>query len=328
MWKFLVGFMAFAGACISGVDAWDSGVTAKSKAVAHYVMAVSYDLNGRGIEAIYEYERSIAFDRTQPLPHIRLASYYLRAGLLERSVRELNQVLRLDPTNSQAHYLLALVYSAQKKYDLAAQEYEIILKTAANNDPENVEIYTYLAQLYFSQTKYPQAIEQFQHILAVDPNNSSANYFLATSYLEMHQRDKAKEFFQKTLALDADNDGALNSIAYMNAEEGTNLDHALALARRAVALDPSNGAYYDTLGWVFFKKGMNTQALMALQKAERYIQDPIVYEHMGDVYNAIGQFALARSAWDKSLHLDPHQPQVQAKIEALDNKARAFQHQS
>ena len=60
---------------------------------------------------------------------------------------------RISPQEPQAHYLLALIYSSEHKYDLAASEYEIVLKHAAQNEPANTDIYLYLGQLYYAQGK-------------------------------------------------------------------------------------------------------------------------------------------------------------------------------
>lgn len=331
MGRFLIGILALASACVSAGYAGDEQLEPKSKALAHYIMAVACDLQGQTADAIREYEHAVAFNPAEPLPHLRLAAYDIRNGRLDKAVAQLKTVLNLSPQNFQAHYLLALVYSTQRKYDLAALEYEGILKTASKNDPDNLEIYTYLAQLYFSQNKYTEAIAQFNHIIELQPDNVSANYLLGSAYLEIKQYSKAKALFQKVLTLEPGQDGALNSLAYMYAQDGTNLDEALKMVRKAVAIDSSNGAYYDTLGWVLFKKGMNTEALMALQKAEVYVQDPVVYDHMGDVYKTIGESAMARKFWRKSLDLDPHQPQLQEKIEGLEKtqaqKAQAFKNQ-
>lgn len=326
MWKVTAGLLVFVSACVLGVYAGDAQTQPNSKALAHYIMAVSYDLRGRTGDAVREYGRSIAFDPSEPLPHLRLAAYNIRDGLMDKSVDQLKTVLDLDPKNSQAHYLLALVYSGQKKYDLAAREYENVLKTASKHDPDNLEIHAYLAQLYYAQGKYPEAITQYERLVALQPDDVSANFYLGSAYLETAQRPKAKQLFQKVLTLEPEQDGALNSLAYMYAEDGVNLDEALKMARKAVAIAPAEGAYYDTLGWVLFRKGMNAEALLALQKAEVYVQDAVVYEHMGDVYKTIGEFALARKFWRKSLTLDPHQPQLQAKVEELE-KTQAFKNQ-
>src|SRR5262245_30449304 len=143
MLKFIVAVMAFAYACASGVYAGDEQVEIRSKALAHYIMAVSHDLNGRSVDAVAEYEQAANLDERQTAPHLRLAAYYARTGMFERTAVELKAVLKLDPQNSKAHYLLGLVYSAQKKYDLAAKEYEQIATGISKDDPESVELHTY-----------------------------------------------------------------------------------------------------------------------------------------------------------------------------------------
>ena len=63
---------------------------------------------------------------------------------------------------------------------------------------------------------------------------------------------------------------------------------------------------------------MYAQALIALQKAQTYIQDPLLYEHMGDVYKAQKDFVQACKHWRKSLELDPHQNGIHQKIKELE----------
>ncbi len=318
MCKRILGIAVFVSLACSHVHAGDTNIAVKSKALAHYIMAVAYDFNGRSVEAISEYERSVDLNPKEILPHLRLAAYYLRLGLTEKSITQLKEVLKLDSQNAQAHYLLGLLYSTQKKYDLAAAEYEQILKAAAETDRGNLEIYTYLAQLYFSQAKFAQAIVQFEHIIKINPKNASAHFFLGTCYLETNARVKSRASFQQALAIEPAHDGALNALAFMYAEDGVSLDDALSMARKAVSIDGANGAYHDTLGWVLHKKGMNAEALVALQKAAVYAQEPVVFEHLGDVYHDVNEFALACKHWKKSLELDPKQPQVKRKLQELE----------
>ena len=302
--------------------AYGAEVPAKSKALAHYIVAVVNDLNGDTQAAMGEYQKSVKLDQHQPLPHLRLGAYYARLGRLEEAVSQLKTAIKLQPNASQSHYLLALIYSSQKKYDSAAGEYEAILKLASDNNPTNVDIHAYLAQLYYALHKNLQALQELNQILQFQPKNVSALYLLGSVYLDLNEREKSKAEFRKILALEPDHDGALNSLAYMYAEDGVNLDEALKMARRAIELDPSSGAYYDTLGWVLFKQGFNAESLMALEKAQTYMADAIIYDHMGDVYKAVNEPALARKFWLKSLMVNSQQSQVSAKIEQL-NKTSA-----
>ncbi len=306
-------------------------IQAKSKALAHYIMAVIDDLNGDNSQAVNEYEKSAKLDRSQPMTHLRLGSYYARLGSTQRAIDQLKSAIKLQSNLPEAHYLLALIYSSQKKYDLAALEYELILKIATNNNPDNADVHLYLAQLYFALQKYPQAKEQLAQVLQFQPKNVSVLYLEGSVYLELGQKEKAKEDFRKALSLEPDHDGVLNSLAYTYAEEGVNLDEALKMARKAVNLDPSNGAYYDTLGWVLFKQGLKAESLMVLEKAQSYLTDSIIFDHMGDVYQASNEPALARKSWLKSLDLDPKQVKISQKMELLSRTSAANQgakHQS
>ncbi len=297
--------------------AWGWALDAKAKGLAHYIMAVCDDLNGESAAAISEYQRSIKFNGSQPAPRLKLGAYYLRLDEIRKATVQLKAVTRLAPQETQAHYLLALIYSSEHKYDLAASEYEIILKNAAQNDPANTDANMYLGQLYYAQSKYPQAIEQFLKILGLDPANTTVLCLLGSVYADSNDRTKAIAMFRKALQIEPENSEALNSLGYMYAEDGVHLDEAIRMTRKAIEIDPSNGAYYDSLGWALYKKGTLPTSLMALQKAETYIEDEVLYDHMGDVYKALKEYTMACKYWRKSLDLDPHQILVQQKIKAL-----------
>jgi Tfp pilus assembly protein PilF len=153
----------------------------------------------------------------------------------------------------------------------------------------------------------------------------SSLYLLGAIYNEMGQKEKAKLQFYKILAVQPNHDGALNSLAYIYAEEESNLDEALKMARKAVDLEPSSGAYYDTLGWVLFKQGFHAESLMALEKALNYVSDPLIYEHMGDVYKSKNNLSLARKFWLKSLALESKQPKLSEKLQQLSRFSAKMQ---
>jgi tetratricopeptide (TPR) repeat protein len=298
--------------------AWGLSLDAKARGLAHYIMAVCHDLNGESAQAISEYQKSVKYNDMEPAPRLKLGAYYLRLNETGKAAAQLQAVTRLSPQMSEAHYLLALIYSSEHKYDLAASEYEFILKSAAQNDPADTDAYLYLGQLYYAQGKYPLAIGQFLKILGTDPENTTALNLLGSVYADTDEASKSIEIFRKVLQIDPENSEALNSLGYMYAQGGVHLDEAVRMIRQAIEIDPANGAYYDSLGWALFKKGKFAESLMALQKAGMYIEDEVLYDHMGDVYKALNEYTLACQYWRKSLDMDPHQVAVQQKIKALE----------
>jgi Tfp pilus assembly protein PilF len=100
-------------------------------------------------------------------------------------------------------------------------------------------------------------------------------------------------------------------------EEDKNLEEAAKLIRKALEMEPGNGAYIDSLGWFYFKKGKYAEALKELERASSLLSDPVIYEHLGDTYFKMGNPGKAKINWEESLKLDPQQDQVKKKIEGL-----------
>jgi tetratricopeptide (TPR) repeat protein len=94
----------------------------------------------------------------------------------------------------------------------------------------------------------------------------------------------------------------LNYLGFMMADKGKQLPEALKLIRKAVELEPMNGAYLDSLGWVYFKMGEYELAEENLRQAvERDTTDPTVHDHLGDLYEKTGRARLASKQWELSL---------------------------
>ena len=288
-------------------------------ALTHYTMGVVYDMYGLTENSIDEFKKAATFDKDNYLIYLKLGADYARLGMMEKAIDTLGAVSKLNPKDVQSHYLLALIYSTQKEFDRAAQEYEVILKSFSKADPENIEVYGYLGQLYYSQKKYPEAIRQFEKILTLDSKNAEVMYLLGSLYLETKDKQKAIDLFKKSIEIDPEHDGSLNSLGYLYAEDGNRLDEASSLLERAIKIDPDNGAYLDSLGWLYYKKGMYDEALKYLQKADTALKDPVIYDHLGDVYLKLNQADKAKKSWQSSLEMQPNQDQVLKKLDSLSH---------
>jgi tetratricopeptide (TPR) repeat protein len=94
----------------------------------------------------------------------------------------------------------------------------------------------------------------------------------------------------------------LNYLGYMWADKGEKLPEALKMIKKAVDQEPMNGAYLDSLGWVYFKMGEYELAEDNLRQAVNRDQtDPTVHMHLGDLYEKTGRIRLAAAQWEMSL---------------------------
>lgn len=309
---FCIAFFPRDGVCEQDQDR-------KAKSLAAYIMGVVYDMQGKVDAAIQEYQKSSMYN-DHYAAHLRVGTDYARTGRLEEAIAEFDKVLKVDKENVQARYLMALVYSSQQKYDKAADNYEVILKTYSQEQPDNVEIYGYLGQLYYAKREFDKAIAQYEKVLAFQPNNVDVMYVLGSLYLEKQNRVKAKEKFSLCIDYKPDHDGCLNALGFMYAEDGVNLNEAKDYIERALAVDAKNAAYLDSLGWVYYRLGNDDKALEYLLQANALIKDPTIYDHLGDVYFRINKIDQAKKYWKLSLQALPHQPAVEKKLNSVATK--------
>ncbi len=161
------------------------------------------------------------------------------------------------------------------------------------------------ARLLQSRERYAEAIPVLEALRQGAPDRIQLLFWLGAAYERTSRHDEAEEAFQLLLDLDADFAPALNYLGYMWADLGRNLEGALALVERAVAIEPDNGAYVDSLGWALFRLGRYERARGLLERAARLVPgDAVISEHLGDLYLAVGRPAEARLHYERALSLD------------------------
>jgi tetratricopeptide (TPR) repeat protein len=172
-----------------------------------------------------------------------------------------------------------------------------------NSDDRDVNLA--LAQMYTRLRRWKEAADEIDAADALSTKQDDKIYidFLRGALAERQKHyDSAEEEFRKILAIDANNSMTLNYLGYMLGDRGVKLDEALAMVQKAVQGDPQNGAYLDSLGWVYFKMGQYALAEANLRKAtERMAKDPAVHDHLGELYEKTGRLKMAAGQWEQSL---------------------------
>jgi tetratricopeptide (TPR) repeat protein len=194
------------------------------------------------------------------------------------------------------------------------------VKSLLKGNIDDRDVYIALAQMYSRVKDWPAAEENINKAidLATKPEDKDYAIFVAGSIYERQKKyDKAEEAFHKVLADDPKNAQALNYLGYMLADRDTRLEEALGYIRRAVALDPQNGAYLDSLGWAYYKLGNYELAEENLRRAsERINNDPTVHDHLGELYMKTGRLKLAAANYERSL--EEWNKTIPAEVDADD----------
>jgi tetratricopeptide (TPR) repeat protein len=207
----------------------------------------------------------------------------------------------------QLKMVLALQQVDMGDADKALADVRAMLKGGANSssNSEDREVYITLAQMNARLRRFGDAAQALDKAEALSSKTDDKEYvwFLRASNFEREKRyAEAEEQFKKVLASDPEHASALNYLGYMLADQNMKLEEALGYIKRAVDLDPANGAYLDSLGWAYFRLGKYELAEDNLMKASQKINtDPTVHDHLGDLYQKTGRLKLAATNWERAL---------------------------
>jgi tetratricopeptide (TPR) repeat protein len=200
---------------------------------------------------------------------------------------------------------LKMVYASQLADSGQVEEGLKQVKSLLKGTNDDREVYIALSQMYSRLKRWPEAEEAINKAdqLSTTPEDKRYTTFVKGSVYERQKKyEEAEAAFKQILANDPNNAMTLNYYGYMLADRGVRLDEALGMIKKAVEIEPANGAYLDSLGWAYYKLGKYDQAEESLSKAIRHTpNDPTVQDHLGDVYQKTGRLRMAAAHWERAL---------------------------
>ena len=210
--------------------------------------------------------------------------------------------LHLDPRFSDSHMHLGVLLYRLKQFPEAVTH----LDEAVRLMPKQPEPHIVLGLAHLQSDQFEKASQAFEEGIKHHPKNADLHFNLGTAYDKLNRFDEVERAMETALSLDPHHADALNYLGYSYAERGIKIEQAVSLTKQAVALKPENGYYVDSLAWAFYKSGMLAEALTEIKKAVSLVgDDPVIYEHLGEIYMKQQKSADARDAWLHSLELDP-----------------------
>ncbi len=282
-------------------------------------LARSFLANGQRDKAIEILERMIRINPLRAETYEFLGQVYEQAGDIEKALGVYQQTLLLAPNQPLNYLRIADMQVSVHRPERAVET----LREARKRFPDVPQV-TYSLAFALSQagdhahamTTFEEALREAE-VLQSEMLNGNFYFNYGAAAEQAGLKEKAAELLRKSIELDPQNAArAYNYLGYMWVDRGENLDEAGELITRALNLEPENGAYMDSLGWYFYKKGDYEKALRELLRATKYLEeeDAVVYDHIGDTYAKLRKPAQAVTYWEKAVALDKANHAILGKI--------------
>jgi len=234
-------------------------------------------LVGEVLDVLERYEDAIAaysgIAKDSPYSwsaRLRAASDLASVERVDEAVNILSEMVDENPKRSDAAIALADVLRRNERFDESVKFYDVAIGRTAGFEARHWTLF-YSRGVMLERTKqWPRAEADFLHALELQPDQPLV----------------------------------LNYLGYSWVEQGMNLERAMGLIERAVALRPTDGYIVDSLGWAHYRLGDYENAVKHLERAvELRADDPIITDHLGDIYWKVGRRNEARFQWERSLVL-------------------------
>ena len=243
---------------------------------------------------------------------IRLGGLYFDNKKYEEAVKVMDEAIELFPDDFTTNLILGLSLAQLDKHS-DAKPY---LKKSVELNPNDLNSLSAYAYTLSQLKENDLAVNYLRQALTIKLDDVNLLGTLGLIYDAMEKWIECDSVYEHALQIDSQNALVNNNYAYSLSERGERLKEALRMAEIAIAADPDNTSYLDTIGWVHFKLGNYRDAKNYLEKAiEIGGERAVMLDHLGDVMFKLGDTQEAKLLWQKAFDLDNTNVTLKSKID-------------
>ena len=245
-----------------------------------------------------------------------LSNIYIEQGILDSALIIANKIIDHHPSDPRG-YLDAALTELNNENPIGAIEILEPVNRTFNNE---FSIQYLLGSSYQQLEEYDKATVVLRQSLKIYPESRGARHTLAIASDALSYWNESDSLYEGLIESDTNDVQALNNYSYSLVERNIQLNKALAMAKKAIELEPNNAAYLDTIGWIYYKMDNVEKALNFIRKSvELDNNNAVVLEHLGDVLFSNNQIEEAMLFYLKALDIDKNNEILQQKAGIIAN---------
>lgn len=248
-------------------------------------------------------------------PHEWMPEFYLaymdshdNPAATEQKFKDL--LARVD-TSAELYIQVGFYYYEQNKFKPASE----VFSTGAGKFTDDFRLNYLAGNTYYRLGDNRSALPFLERAFQITPSDLDVLSNLGLVYDDLKMNAETDRLYETAFKYHPDNILLLNNYAYHLSELGVKLKEALEMSKKTIDKEPNNASYLDTYGWILFKMKDYKNAAIYIEKAVKLGKNATLLDHLGDIYEGMGEVVKALKYWREALEMEPGNETIKSKIE-------------
>lgn len=266
----------------------------------------------------FQSKDQLGFSSAKAAASFSLVNLYYRNGMFEQALKTLQTAFGRQ---TESNYFLTVTAARAERMRGNAAGAKQLLGTAERLYPKPVSAHMEMGHMAAAASDLQQAVASYEKASELEPQLSQLHFILGDLFLQMNDAPRAIDRYKRGLALDPKSGAGLNQLAWTLSEKEGRHSEALPLAQKAAQVAPASPKIKDTLAWIQYRMGQREKAgAIYSEIAKAPLKDPVVFYHMGVVFQETGRKKEAAKAFENALNITEefaHGPDAEKRLSQL-----------
>lgn len=265
-------------------------------------------------KALAESKKLIAAEPSEVSYRVEMAEILIANDRISEAVIPLEEALKINPDEAQAHVLLADIYRRNGDVQKCNQELKLVFANPNLDAEPKVRVLTGYLTMLKTEEETKDAILLAKQLIDTHPNDSKTNVIYADLLMRTGKKLEARDMYAKAARLDGSVYEIWGAVLQLDGELNQ-VDSMLAHSEKALEIFPNQGMLWYSNGTAQLMKKNYTQAISSFEESLKLISDrpemiPFIHAQLGDAYNGLGDNSKSDAAYELALKENPENDHV------------------
>jgi tetratricopeptide (TPR) repeat protein len=265
-------------------------------------------------KALAESRKLIAAEPSEVSYRVEMAEILIANDRLVEAVTPLEEALKINPDEAQAHVLLADIYRRNGDVEKCNRELKLVFANSNLEAEPKIRVLSGYLKMLKTEEEIKDALQLAKQLADTHPNESKTNVIYADMLMRTGKKAEARDMYAKAARLDGSVFEIWGAVLQLDGELNQ-IDSMLVHSELALEVFPNQGMLWYSNGTANLMKKDYTKAISSLEESLKLITDkpdmvPFIHAQMGDAYNGLSDHAKSDASYELALKGNPDNDHV------------------